>query len=422
MHPQITPYKDLSELQVLKNQFFSNDPAQVELAIRRVKAYSSKMPIPHSLDMTSLLAGLRARDSPHLIDETTLQLSYTMTMIKFVNGLLDPIQQSNYAIPLHLLAQNIQLPSYFVELRHIGTHEFMPSLEILRICASNALKWLQTHYWNAILTQDILEVSQKERCAKSLQKMEQYKLNFKEFKRIRKSDMDKSYKHGDASDDGKVYWGMVKSIRKLYNDSGELFVNWFIFKYALKGDPEKAVAVVRPLLQELGLTFNLSLLQRLATVSALSTETDLNYDQLLSLGDFTQLRVHDSLIPKLIKWFRFILTLQVQDKSDVSGLVNDSTSESILRFMETVPSDLRLELLLVLRDHCKDMPELIDNLNKRIEGIRQQRRKRAMPDLSDLDSLHKRLKSLEDGKGADDVILWEVSTSWKPYTPFGHVE
>ena len=48
---------------------------------------------------------------------------------------------------MHLLAKQLNLPTYFVELRHMGTHENLPSLDILRSTCSKALTWLYDNYW-----------------------------------------------------------------------------------------------------------------------------------------------------------------------------------------------------------------------------------------------------------------------------------
>ncbi|KAI8051475.1 Las1-like-domain-containing protein [Syncephalis plumigaleata] len=40
------------------------------------------------------------------------------------------------------------MPSWFVELRHAGTHEQLPSLSILRTTCGQALHWLYNSYWS----------------------------------------------------------------------------------------------------------------------------------------------------------------------------------------------------------------------------------------------------------------------------------
>ena len=60
---------------------------------------------------------------------------------RFVNGLVDPIQQNYYAISISTLAGQLNLPLWFVELRHASTHQHLPSLNVLR----NASKQVTLH-------------------------------------------------------------------------------------------------------------------------------------------------------------------------------------------------------------------------------------------------------------------------------------
>jgi len=150
-HFRVVPWGDPKELDDLKNWFYSNNDDRAK-AIAKVKSYQSRgsQYLPHVIDSTSQLS------SAVLLDETNnkvgmnaIRMAYTMALIRFVNGILDPNQQAQYAIPLHRLAQNVGLGSWFVELRHWGTHERdLPSIEMLRITAKEALTWLWDHYWN----------------------------------------------------------------------------------------------------------------------------------------------------------------------------------------------------------------------------------------------------------------------------------
>lgn len=61
-----------------------------------------------------------------------LRQSYSLALIRVVNGLVDPLQQGTYARPIASIAAQIGLPLWLVELRHASTHEELPSLELLR--------------------------------------------------------------------------------------------------------------------------------------------------------------------------------------------------------------------------------------------------------------------------------------------------
>ncbi|SMN19328.1 similar to Saccharomyces cerevisiae YKR063C LAS1 Essential nuclear protein possibly involved in bud formation and morphogenesis [Maudiozyma saulgeensis] len=157
-HVRVVPWADPKELDDLRNWFYSNNDDRAK-AIAKVKSYQSRgsQYLPHVIDSTSQLT------SAVLLDETNnqvgmnaIRMAYTMALIRFVNGILDPNQQAQYAIPLHRLAQNVGLGSSFVELRHWGTHERdLPSIEMLRITTKEALTWLWDHYWNDSTLEDM---------------------------------------------------------------------------------------------------------------------------------------------------------------------------------------------------------------------------------------------------------------------------
>lgn len=76
-----------------------------------------------------------------------MRLAYSMALIRFVNGLVDPAQTGPFARSIAGIATQIGLPLWFVELRHAATHEDLPSLSVLRDAARKAMDWLYERYW-----------------------------------------------------------------------------------------------------------------------------------------------------------------------------------------------------------------------------------------------------------------------------------
>lgn len=70
---------------------------------------------------------------------------------RFVTGLLDGYQDKARKLSMYGVAKTIGLPAAFVELRHQGTHEPMPSLAQLRPAAARALVWIWEYYWKNLL-------------------------------------------------------------------------------------------------------------------------------------------------------------------------------------------------------------------------------------------------------------------------------
>lgn len=154
VQPRIVPWAQEDELQELKDWFY-NGGGREDMrfrAVQKVKSYQSKgtQYVPHVIDSTAqITSSILLDEERSACDKFSVKLSYTMSLIRFVNGLLDPTQQSQFAIPLHTLARRVGLPTWFVDLRHWGTHEReLPSLEMLRMAAKKALVWLWEHYWN----------------------------------------------------------------------------------------------------------------------------------------------------------------------------------------------------------------------------------------------------------------------------------
>ncbi|CCX12043.1 Las1-like-domain-containing protein [Pyronema domesticum] len=156
--PRIVAWRSSSELLQLKSDFFpSSDSADTRpAAISKVTTWQTRVRIPHSIESTSQITSAVLLDHPHS-HPLTVRLAYSTAIIRFVNGLLDPAQQSQFALPMHLLARNLNLPASFVELRHAATHESLPSLAVLRAMAHRALDWLWNDYWAALGTEEEVE-------------------------------------------------------------------------------------------------------------------------------------------------------------------------------------------------------------------------------------------------------------------------
>lgn len=81
-------------------------------------------------------------------NDRLLRLAYNTAIIRFVNELVDRAQKNLFATSITKLAEQINLPRVFVDIRHDGTHDKLNSLELLRWAAWEALKWLEDQYWS----------------------------------------------------------------------------------------------------------------------------------------------------------------------------------------------------------------------------------------------------------------------------------
>lgn len=95
--------------------------------------------ILHSL-LTALLLPYPPQ-TPH--ERLTSRLTHGAALTRFINALVDPLQQRTYARPIALIARELGLPEGLVALRHAVTHEDLPALEVLRSGALRAVDWLR---------------------------------------------------------------------------------------------------------------------------------------------------------------------------------------------------------------------------------------------------------------------------------------
>jgi ribosomal biogenesis protein LAS1 len=109
---------------------------------KQLSAWKAVTSLPHALECTLALLVVIQQDrrqentaSGFSLNHLSLRHSYASTIIRLVNGLVDPLQLGAYARSIASIASQLGLPAWLVELRHAATHEDLPSLEILREAA-----------------------------------------------------------------------------------------------------------------------------------------------------------------------------------------------------------------------------------------------------------------------------------------------
>lgn len=138
-----------------------------------------------------------------------------MTLIRFVNSLVDAVQTPPFTLPAYHLANIVGLPSHFVELRHAATHETLPSLETLRIFAKDALNWLWKNYWTHLPAEKNSSEGDPG-FAKNL---------CREWRRERRELLSKGESQKNSKEEySRNYWAVVDSIREYQSSHEELFI------------------------------------------------------------------------------------------------------------------------------------------------------------------------------------------------------
>ncbi|KAG1055472.1 hypothetical protein G6F43_002572 [Rhizopus delemar] len=152
LHTRAVPWINQEEFETVYKWLFADRKQHVETirrALDRIQAWSSRGRIPFSVEITGMLIESILRDERfgETMSHKELRLLYSMTLVRFVNGLVDQEQKGKYAKTVLTIAKSIGLPPWYVDLRHESTHERLPSLIVLRGAAVQAVAWLHDHYW-----------------------------------------------------------------------------------------------------------------------------------------------------------------------------------------------------------------------------------------------------------------------------------
>lgn len=138
------PWAAPSQLEQIYTAIYSTE--DWDFAIRRLSAWKYATGLPHALDAAlSFLVATQA-DTKESVCKLVVRQNYALALIRFVNGLVDPLQKGVYARSIAAIATQINLPLSLVELRHACTHEELPSLgtlregrKLVRFCVSYAI-------------------------------------------------------------------------------------------------------------------------------------------------------------------------------------------------------------------------------------------------------------------------------------------
>ncbi|EKM60757.1 uncharacterized protein PHACADRAFT_155862 [Phanerochaete carnosa HHB-10118-sp] len=154
--PRRVPWSSLAELDEVCSWIYTDetDLDTKILAVQRLSAWKAITTLPHALDSTLSLLTVIVQDSSRegLSSHMLIRQAYAVALIRLVNGLVDPLQLGAYARSIASIAAQLGLPQWLVELRHAATHEDLPSLDVLREAAREAMAWLLQNYFNPALS------------------------------------------------------------------------------------------------------------------------------------------------------------------------------------------------------------------------------------------------------------------------------
>ncbi|KAJ1966607.1 rRNA-processing protein las1 [Dispira parvispora] len=150
-HLRVVPWIDQAEFEQVRGWLFapSSQEHLRDLGVKRVKAWSARCRIPHSVEATAALVEVQRRDqlSAQILTVRERRLLYSTAFIRFFNGIVDHYQTGAFARSVALISQEVGMPPWFVDLRHAATHDDLPSLYMLQKGCTEALHWLYNNYW-----------------------------------------------------------------------------------------------------------------------------------------------------------------------------------------------------------------------------------------------------------------------------------
>ncbi|KAK1925784.1 Las1-like-domain-containing protein [Papiliotrema laurentii] len=146
--PRRVPWASRSQLEELYDYLFSpaSDLASRQRGLCRINVYLSSPSCPAFLPLLHGLINASLLPPPTSAGEAmTTRMTCAMAIVRFVNGMVDPLQVGAYARPISHLAATIGIPPILIAIRHRATHDDLPPLPLLLSSVNMAVDYLH-HY------------------------------------------------------------------------------------------------------------------------------------------------------------------------------------------------------------------------------------------------------------------------------------
>ncbi|WRT64084.1 uncharacterized protein IL334_001012 [Kwoniella shivajii] len=147
--PKRTPWSSRSELEELFEMLFSPsaDVDSRRKGVARMSIYISSPSCPTFIHLLHSLVSVELLPYPPrgIEENQRLRMMIGMAVVRFINGLVDPLQNGPYARPISHLAASLSIPPSLIALRHQATHEDLPPLPLLHQALGQCIAYLH-HY------------------------------------------------------------------------------------------------------------------------------------------------------------------------------------------------------------------------------------------------------------------------------------
>ncbi|ORY25932.1 Las1-like-domain-containing protein [Naematelia encephala] len=159
--PRRLPWASKTELSELYELLFapSADTASRQRGVARMSVYISSPSCPAFIHLLHTLVAASLRPSPPQSAEESqsTRLAMAMAVVRFVNGMVDPLQTGPYARPISHIAASLGIPPSLVSLRHRATHEDLPPLPLLEQSTYQAIEYIHRYSFLPMLSSSSLE-------------------------------------------------------------------------------------------------------------------------------------------------------------------------------------------------------------------------------------------------------------------------
>ncbi|XP_031096651.1 protein LAS1 isoform X2 [Ipomoea triloba] len=151
---KLVPWLTWEEWSFIGDSLFSSSPLSVDSALRRISTWRNRGCIPVAVDVTASIIEIQQKD-PYFRDdvpkrvqlsEGMLAMLYSMAITRLVNGVIEKNRKKN-ELSIAEAAYAIGIPRMLIDVRHEGSHRDLPSLQLVRLASTKALRWLQSYYW-----------------------------------------------------------------------------------------------------------------------------------------------------------------------------------------------------------------------------------------------------------------------------------
>ncbi|SPQ99968.1 unnamed protein product (mitochondrion) [Plasmodiophora brassicae] len=145
--PRSVPWADYQEWRRVYANAFSSDVSDRMDAVAQIAVWRSRGHLPIAADVTGVLLELDDACRTGSMSPLALRFAISMAAVRLVNGLTDREQTSLFAKPVRDVAAALGIPISFVEVRHLATHNELPSLFLALQVKDQALDFLRSTYW-----------------------------------------------------------------------------------------------------------------------------------------------------------------------------------------------------------------------------------------------------------------------------------